>query len=97
MEKLATAWANCAVLVISAALSAYYYVQSAGPAALEARICPRAYRLCSRFRTAVAELRTLATMDYVICSSVPLPLPALYSLVRIPIFTGICVPENGIL
>lgn len=68
-------WTNLAVLVLSTLLFLYFYVRSAGPAALEARIGPRAYELCSRYRLVASALMTVATVDYVIYFFYPLPIP----------------------
>ncbi len=68
-------WINFAVLVLSTLLFLYFYVQSAGPAALEARIGPRAYALCTRYRFIAAALLCVATVNYVIYFFYPLPIP----------------------
>jgi len=69
------AWANLAVLVLSTLFFTYFYVKSAGPAALEARIGPRAYPLCSRYRLIASVLMSVATVTYVIYRFYPLPIP----------------------
>lgn len=69
------AWTNFAVLVLSTALFTYLYVLSARPAVLEARIGPRAYPLCARYRMIASVLMTLATANYVIYFFYPLPIP----------------------
>lgn len=68
-------WTNLAVLVLSTLLFLYFYVRSAGPAALEARVGPRAYELCSGYRLVASALMTVATVDYVIYFFYPLPIP----------------------
>ena len=67
-------WMNFAVLVLSTALFTAFYVRSAGPAALEARLGPRAYPLCSRYRIIASVLMTVATANYVIYYFYPLPI-----------------------
>jgi protein-S-isoprenylcysteine O-methyltransferase Ste14 len=69
------AWTNFAVLVLCTLLFTYFYVKSDGPAALEARIGPRAYPLCSRYRIIASVLMTVATVNYVIYFFYPLPIP----------------------
>jgi hypothetical protein len=44
------AWLNIACLVVVTALTAVFYVKSAGPAVLEQRIGPSAYGRCGRYR-----------------------------------------------
>ena len=68
-------WVNLAVLVLSTLLFLYFYVKSAGPAALEARIGPQAYVLCTRYRLVASVLMTVATVNYVIYFFYPLPIP----------------------
>jgi protein-S-isoprenylcysteine O-methyltransferase Ste14 len=69
------AWANVTALVLSTLLFTLFYVKSAGPAALEARIGPRAYALCARYRVIASVLMTVATVNYVIYFFYPLPIP----------------------
>jgi len=68
-------WINMAVLVLSTVLFPYFYAKSAGPAALEARIGPRAYALCSRYRIIASVLMTVASLNYVVYFFYPLPIP----------------------
>ena len=69
------AWINFAILVLSTLLFLYFYVRSAGPAALEARIGPRAYPLCTRYRFAAFAFMCVATANYVMYFFYPLPVP----------------------
>ncbi len=68
-------WINLAILVLSTLLFLYCYVRSVGPAALEAKIGPRAYALCTRYRFSAAALMCVATVNYVIYFFYPLPIP----------------------
>ena len=68
-------WINFAVLVLSTLLFLYFYVRSAGPAALEAKIGPRAYPQCTRYRLVASALMGVATVNYVIYYFYPLPIP----------------------
>jgi protein-S-isoprenylcysteine O-methyltransferase Ste14 len=68
-------WINFAVLVLSTLLFLYFYVRSAGPAALEARSGPQAYALCTRYRFIAAGLLCVATANYVIYFFYPIPIP----------------------
>ena len=67
-------WINFAALVLSTLLFVYFYVRSAGPAALEAKVGPRAYQLCTRYRFIAAALMSVATVNYVIYFLYPLPI-----------------------
>ena len=69
------AWINVAVLVLSTLLCLHFYVRSAGPATLAARIGARAYPLCTRYRFIAAAFMSLATANYVIYFFYPLPIP----------------------
>jgi protein-S-isoprenylcysteine O-methyltransferase Ste14 len=69
------AWTNAAVLLLSTALTLYFYVRSAGPAALEREIGPAAYARCTRYRFLSGVFMTLASANYVIYYFYPLPLP----------------------
>ena len=68
-------WVNLAALILSTLLFLHFYVKSAGPAALEARIGPQAYVLCTRYRLIASALMTVATINYVIYFFYPLPFP----------------------
>jgi protein-S-isoprenylcysteine O-methyltransferase Ste14 len=66
---------NFAVLVLSTLLFLYFYVRSAGPAALEAKIGPRAYEVCTRYRFVASAFMGVATINYVVYYFYPLPIP----------------------
>jgi protein-S-isoprenylcysteine O-methyltransferase Ste14 len=66
-------WINFIVLVISTILTLFYYVKSAGPAALEKRIGSSAYRKCTRYRIASSLFMTLAGVNYAVYYFYPLP------------------------
>ena len=68
------AWINFAGLVLSTLLFLCFYVRSAGPAALAAKIGPRAYSLCARYRFAASAFVGVATANYVIYFFYPLPI-----------------------
>jgi protein-S-isoprenylcysteine O-methyltransferase Ste14 len=68
------AWINVAVLTISAVLCLYFYVKSAGPAALEKKIGPSAYGRCTRYRLFASIFMTVASVNYVIYVFYPLPI-----------------------
>jgi len=69
------AWINFTLLVISALLTLYFYVQSAGPAALEKTIGLRAYQKCTQYRRLAAFFMTSAGVNYVVYFFYPLPVP----------------------
>lgn len=69
------AWINVSVLVVSTLLTLYFYVRSAGPAALEKKIGPTAYKKCARYRFTAAAFMTLASISYVAYVFFPLPVP----------------------
>lgn len=69
------AWANTAVLLLSALLTLFFYVKSAGPAALEERIGGGAYARCTRYRFIASIFMTIGAIDYVIYFFYPLPIP----------------------
>ena len=69
------AWINFAVLVVSTLLTLVFYVKSAGPAALEAKIGPSAYQRCTRYRLISSVFMTVASINYVVYFFFPLPLP----------------------
>ena len=68
------AWLNGFVLVLSTLLTLLFYVWSAGPAALEKRIGPAAYRRCTWYRWTSGFFMTLASLNYVIYFFYPLPI-----------------------
>jgi protein-S-isoprenylcysteine O-methyltransferase Ste14 len=67
------AWFNLALLVAATLLTFYFYVRSAGPAALEKKIGPTAYDRCTRFRIIASIFMTVATVNYVVYYFHPLP------------------------
>jgi protein-S-isoprenylcysteine O-methyltransferase Ste14 len=68
------AWTNLAVLIGSTLLTLYYYVRSAGPAALEKRIGAAAYEKCARYRLVSAIFMGVAFSSYVVYIFFPLPI-----------------------
>jgi protein-S-isoprenylcysteine O-methyltransferase Ste14 len=75
-----TSWVNLSVLVLSTLLFLSFYVKSAGPAALETKIGPRAYPLCTRYRFVASAFMGLAAINYVIYYfySLPIPVPTTF-------------------
>jgi protein-S-isoprenylcysteine O-methyltransferase Ste14 len=69
------AWINFIVLLLATFLTVFYYVKSAGPAALERKIGGAAYARCTRYRVLSAIFMTLAGINYVVYAFYPLPLP----------------------
>ena len=69
------AWVNVIVLIVSALLCLYFYVKSAGPAALEKRIGPRAYARCTQYRFIASVFMGIASINYVVYFFYPLPIP----------------------
>ncbi len=69
------AWINAGTLIISAVLFAYFYVKSAGPAALEQKIGKKAYPLCTRYRALSSVFLGITCINYVVYYFRPLPLP----------------------
>lgn len=68
------AWINFAILIVSALLCLYFYVKSAGPAALERKIGGDAYAKCTRYRMFSAIFMTIAGVNYVVYYFYPLPI-----------------------
>ncbi|NOY98720.1 MAG: hypothetical protein GXP40_05890 [Chloroflexi bacterium] len=66
---------NFIVLLLSTALTAYCYIKSAGPAALEQKIGAGAYAICTRYRIASAVLMTVAGVNYVVYAFYPIAMP----------------------
>jgi len=69
------AWVNFAALVVSALLFLYFYVKSAGPAALERKIGEAAYAKCKQYRLIASGFEFVALVNYVIYYFYPLPVP----------------------
>jgi protein-S-isoprenylcysteine O-methyltransferase Ste14 len=68
------AWANVGVLGISSLLFLYFYVTSAGPAALERRIGKAAYARCTWYRLIASAFELVAVGTYVVYFFYPLPI-----------------------
>ncbi len=66
---------NFLLLVLSTALTVYFYLKSAGPAALEQKIGERAYAVCTRYRVLSGIFMTVAGINYVVYAFYPLSLP----------------------
>lgn len=69
------AWINLILMLVSALLCLYFYIKSAGPAALEKKIGKIAYHKCTQYRIVAAIFMTVAAIDYVIYFFYPLPVP----------------------
>ena len=69
------AWINLAMLVMSTILTLYFYMRSAGPAALEKRIGAAAYAKCTHYRMLASIFMTIAGINYVVYYFYPLPIP----------------------
>lgn len=69
------AWINFTVLLLATVLTVFYYIKSAGPAALEQKIGAEAYAKCTRYRALSAIFMTLAGVNYVVYAFYPIPLP----------------------
>lgn len=59
-------WANLLALILSPLLTAIFYVKSAGPAELEKKIGPEAYRRCTRYRLGASIFMTIGGIAYVV-------------------------------
>ena len=68
-------WINFTVLVVSSFLFTFLYIKSVGPAALEKRSGPSAYRKCFIYRIIASAFEGMAGADYVLYYWFPLPLP----------------------
>ncbi|MGB2853630.1 MAG: isoprenylcysteine carboxylmethyltransferase family protein [Dehalococcoidia bacterium] len=69
------AWINLASMVVSVILCLYFYVKSAGPAALEEKIGETAYRKCTQYRIIASIFMTVVGVNYVVYFFYPLPSP----------------------
>ena len=69
------AWINFSVLVISTLLTLYFYIKSTGPAALEQKIGPIAYKKCTQYRLFASIFMTIVMINYVVYVFYPLPIP----------------------
>ena len=68
------AWINFGVLIVSAILFLYFYVKSAGPAALEKKIGESAYAKCTRYRVIASVFELIALANYIVYFFYPLPI-----------------------
>lgn len=68
-------WINLVVLIGSVFLCLYFYVKSAGPAALEKKIGKPAYLKCTRYRIVASVFMGIAAVNYVVYFFYPLPIP----------------------
>jgi len=69
------AWINITVLLLSTALTYYFYVKSVSPAALEQKIGAVAYQTCGRYRIIAGVWMTVSIVNYILYLYYPLPLP----------------------
>jgi protein-S-isoprenylcysteine O-methyltransferase Ste14 len=69
------AWSNLVVLIVSSLLVLYFYVKSAGPAALERKIGEVAYKKCTQYRFVASAFMGIACANYVLYVFYPLPIP----------------------
>lgn len=69
------AWINVALLVASSLLFTVFYVWSVGPASLERRIGPSAYRRCATYRVIASVFMFVAAANYIFYYWLPLPVP----------------------
>ncbi len=69
------AWINFVVLIISTLLVLYFYVKSVGPAALEQKIGPAAYKKCTQYRFIAGLFMGVVTINYILYVFYPLPIP----------------------
>jgi protein-S-isoprenylcysteine O-methyltransferase Ste14 len=67
--------ANMVVLLATTFLTVFYYIKSAGPAALEQKIGTAAYGQCTRYRAYSAIFMTLAGANYVVYAFYPIAVP----------------------
>jgi protein-S-isoprenylcysteine O-methyltransferase Ste14 len=68
------AWINVGLMILTALLTAYLYVRSVQPAALEQRIGAGAYRRCALYRLASGVLMLFHSGQYVLYRFYPLPI-----------------------
>jgi protein-S-isoprenylcysteine O-methyltransferase Ste14 len=69
------AWINFVVLVVSAVLFLYFYVNSVSPAALEKKIGEAAYAKCTAYRLIASAFEIVAVANYIVYFFYPLPVP----------------------
>lgn len=68
-------WINFIILIVSSFLFTFFYVKSAGPAALEKRIGASAYEKCSTYRLIASIFMGIVALNYILYYWFPLPLP----------------------
>lgn len=68
------AWVNFGVFLCAALLMLYFYVRSAGPAALEKKIGKIAWARCKWYRLLASGFELVAVVNYVIYYFYPLPI-----------------------
>jgi protein-S-isoprenylcysteine O-methyltransferase Ste14 len=71
---LMIAWVNFGVFLCAALLMLYFYVRSAGPAALEKTIGKIAWARCKWYRLVASGFELIAVANYVIYYFYPLPI-----------------------
>jgi protein-S-isoprenylcysteine O-methyltransferase Ste14 len=62
-------------MLFIAILSFYFYIKSVGPAALEKKIGPTAYRRCGQYREASTVAMMITVINFVVYYFYPLPIP----------------------
>jgi protein-S-isoprenylcysteine O-methyltransferase Ste14 len=68
------AWLNLLILIVSAGLFLFFYVKSASPAQLEAKIGEGAYRKCMYYRILASTFETITIVNYIVYRFYPLPI-----------------------
>ncbi|UCG59552.1 MAG: hypothetical protein JSU70_08555 [Phycisphaerales bacterium] len=68
------AYLNFIVLVISSCLALYFYIRSAGPAALEKKVGEAAYAACGRYRVISSVFMFVILANFVLYTLYPLPM-----------------------
>ncbi|KYK33905.1 MAG: hypothetical protein HXS46_19360 [Theionarchaea archaeon] len=69
------AWINTGTLIASIFSFLYFYVKSAGPAALEKKIGKKAYHICTCYRIISSLFMSIAFANYIVYYFYPLPVP----------------------
>lgn len=69
------AWINIGILIASVFFFLYFYVKSAGPAALEKKVGKEAYRKCTFYRIISSVFMSIAFVNYIVYYFYPLPVP----------------------
>ena len=67
-------WLNFILLVLSSILFLFFYVKSAGPAALEQKIGPSAYPKCKQYRIVASVFELVVVINYIVYFFYPLPI-----------------------